>query len=83
MPALAAVPPMHEKMQWQTDQQQQEEQWAEPVGAVLGQQKKCRDGEKSQHGQIDLDGARVPMWDGIKAVHGVTFARRDQSLTCR
>ena len=36
MPALAAVPPMHEKMQWQTDQQQQEEQWAEPVGAVQG-----------------------------------------------
>jgi len=60
VPALAAMPAMHEKMQRQAGKQQQEEQRPEHVGAVLGQQEKRRDGEKSQHGQVDLDGAGVP-----------------------
>jgi hypothetical protein len=61
-------------MQQRTSKQQQERQRAEQVGAVLGQQEKRRDGEKNQHGQVYLDSARVPMWDGIKTFHGVTFA---------
>ncbi len=77
MCTISAMPTMHKRMQQRTSKQQQEGQRPEQVGAVLSQQKKRRDGEKSQHGQVDLACVRVPMRSGKLAFHGVTFAYRD------
>jgi hypothetical protein len=65
--AVSAMPMMHKEMQQRTSQQQQEGQRPEQVSAMFGQQEKRRDGEKSQHGKIDLDGARVSMWNEVMA----------------
>ena len=80
--ALAAMPTMHEKMQRQTGKQQQKEQRAEQMGAMLGQQKKRRDGEQSKHCQVCPASACVPGRSGKMTFHGVTFAYGDQVRAC-